>query len=143
MHKGILTWDNLTKRGFVGPSVFPLCWKDSESQIHLLNLCPFSTQIWDHCTSIMHTTDHNREGLKETLEGWRDSSFHSPILNRIWKLLPGFILWKIWKERNRRIFHSSQLDWKKLWKLIHDNIIETIHLQPWKDEDLSCPPQEK
>jgi hypothetical protein len=35
----------------------------------------------------MHITDHNREGLRETIEGWRDSAFHSPILNHIWQLL--------------------------------------------------------
>jgi hypothetical protein len=46
----------------------------------------------------MRTTDHNREGLKETIEGWRDIAFLSPILNRIWQLLPSFILWQLWKE---------------------------------------------
>jgi hypothetical protein len=59
------------------------------------------------------------------------------------ELLSGFILWKIWKERNRKIFHSSHLDWQIVWKHIHDNIRETIHLQPWKEEDLSCPPSRK
>jgi hypothetical protein len=30
-HKAILTWDNLTERGFIGPSICPLCGKDLES----------------------------------------------------------------------------------------------------------------
>jgi len=131
------------KRGFVGPSIFPLLLGDSKSQNNPLNLFSYSSQICDQCAIGMCATDQNQEGLREIIEGWRDSTFHSPILNCFWKLLLCFFIWKIWKERNRIIFHSSHLDWKIVWKHIHDNIRETIHLQHWKEEDLSCPPQEK
>jgi hypothetical protein len=38
----ILTWDNLRKKGFIGPSMCPLCMQQEESMEHLLNQCPFS-----------------------------------------------------------------------------------------------------
>jgi hypothetical protein len=94
----ILTWDNLMKRGFIGPSWCHLCCNDGETQNHLLNLCSYNSHLWDQCASIMRTSDRNRLGIRETMEEWRDSIFQSPILNRIWQLLPGFILWQIWKE---------------------------------------------
>lgn len=99
-HGSILTWDNLTKRGFIGLSICPLCLEEAETMNHLLNICPFSTQVWDHCASIMRTSDRKRDNISTTIEEWREVAFHSPILNCIWQLLPGFILWKIWKERN-------------------------------------------
>jgi hypothetical protein len=39
-HNNILTWDNLRKRGFIGPSWCQLCGQEEETQNHLLNLCP-------------------------------------------------------------------------------------------------------
>jgi hypothetical protein len=131
------------KRGFTGPSWCHLCCNEEETQNHLLNLCPYSSQLWDQCANIMRTSDRNRSGIRETIEGWRDSIFHSPILNRIWQLLPGFILWQIWKERNRRIFNSSSLNWQEVWSKILSNIKETINLHPWMDQDLTCPPTEQ
>lgn len=99
-HGSILTWDNLTKRGFIGLSICPLCLEEAETMNHLLNICPFSAQVWDHCASIMRTSDRKRDNISTTIEEWREVAFHLPILNCIWQLLPGFILWKIWKERN-------------------------------------------
>jgi hypothetical protein len=89
--------------------------------------------------------NHGQEPYRhpETIEGWRDSIFQSPILNRIWQLLPGFILWKIWKERNRRIFKSASRNWQEVWTTIHSNIKETIFLHPWTDQDLNCPMNER
>jgi hypothetical protein len=142
-HKSILTWDNLTKRGFTGPSIFPLCLAEAETMNHLLNTFPFNTKVWDHCATIMHTSDRKRDNISTTIEEWREVAFQSPILNRIWQLLPGFILWKIWKERNRRIFRNTQRNWQHGWTQVCHNIMETISLQQWSEADLTCPTQEQ
>jgi hypothetical protein len=86
----------------------------------------------------MRTSDKNHLGIRKTIEKWWDSIFQYPILNRIWQLLPGFILWQIWKEKNRRIFKSSSLRWQDVWAKIHSNIKETIKLDPWMDQDQIC-----
>jgi len=39
----ILTWENLRKRGFVGPSRCHLCGQHEETINHLLNRCTFAT----------------------------------------------------------------------------------------------------
>jgi hypothetical protein len=90
----------------------------------------------------MRTSDKNHLGIRETIEEWWDSIFQYPILNRIWKLLLGFILWQIWKEKNRRIFKSSSLSWQDVWAKIHSNIKETINLDPWMDQDQIFPTNE-
>ena len=36
-HQKILTWDNLIKISFQGPSICPNCWAQAETQKHLLN----------------------------------------------------------------------------------------------------------
>jgi hypothetical protein len=72
VNKSILSWDNLTKRGFTGPSWCPLCCNEEEKQNHLLNLCPFSSKLWDQSTNIMRTLYRNRFVLRETIEVWID-----------------------------------------------------------------------
>jgi hypothetical protein len=45
LHSSILTWDNLTKRGFVGPSICILCGEAEETLNHLLNTCPLQPSL--------------------------------------------------------------------------------------------------
>jgi ribonuclease HI len=85
----------------------------------------------------MRTSDRNRDSIQETLTNWRDEAFQSPILNRIWQLIPGFILWQTWKERNRRIFKGHSLQWQQCWHLCRSNILETINIQRWSEADMN------
>jgi hypothetical protein len=60
---------------------------------HLLNSYPYTAQIWDQSALIMRTSDRERDNIIDTITNWRDQVFQSPLLNRIWQLLPVFILW--------------------------------------------------
>ena len=42
----ILTWDNLRRRGLIGPSKCVLCNEAEEIMDHLLNQCNWSTGMW-------------------------------------------------------------------------------------------------
>jgi hypothetical protein len=142
LHSSILTWDNLLKRGFTGPSICTLCGGAEETLNHLLNTCPYTAQVWDQVAIIMRTSDRLRDSVIDTLSNWRDKAFSSPYLNRVWQLLPGFVLWQIWKERNRRIFRNQAHPWSHCWSLCQRNLMETLQLRPWSDADLACPPSE-
>jgi len=106
-HNRALTWDNLRRRGFLGPSCCALCLQAEETKEHLFNACPYSQQVWDFGAQIMRKSSRNRSCINSTIENWDNISYNNPILNCIWTLLPGFTLWLIWKERNKRIFHSQ------------------------------------
>ena len=43
----ILTWDNLQRRGFIGPSRCPNCSLQSETILHLMETCPLAAQLWE------------------------------------------------------------------------------------------------
>jgi len=49
----------------------------------------------------------NKNDNIETMEGWRSSVIKNPIVNRVWALILGFLLWNIWKERNNHIFNNQ------------------------------------
>ena len=66
-HSSILTWDNILKRGFTGPSICTLCGKEGETMNHLLNTCPYTEQVWDQAAISMRTSDRLRDNVIETL----------------------------------------------------------------------------
>jgi hypothetical protein len=74
---------------------------------HIINQCPFSELIWDHASKHMRRTRRERNNIINTIKNWGNRSFQNPILNKIWKILLGFIVWLLWKERNRFIFYSQ------------------------------------
>eukprot|EP00253_Pinus_taeda_P012671 PITA_12671 len=51
-HKKILTWDNIRKRGVMGPSKCHLCEVKEENMEHILNSCSYTTWLWDSFSSI-------------------------------------------------------------------------------------------
>jgi hypothetical protein len=122
----ILTWDNLLKRGFIGPSRCTLCQQSEKTMEHLLNNCHYNQQLWDWGAQAMRCSQRNRSSIWDTLVNWETISFHNPILQRIWQLLPGFTLWAIWKERNKRVFNSKLsppiTTWERAKRLIRETV---------------------
>jgi ribonuclease HI len=142
IHNRILTWDNLRKRGFIGPSICVLCQCQEETKEHLFNGCHYSQAVWDQGAQIMRRSNQNRGSTRDTIENWDTITFNNPILNYIWQLLPGFILWQIWKERNKRIFHSKDSTPELTWDRVATLIKETIRSKSWQAGDKVCKREE-
>jgi ribonuclease HI len=138
IHNRILTWDNLRKRGFIGPSICVLCQCQEETKEHLFNGCHYSQSVWDQGAQIMRRSNQNRGSIRDTIENWDSITYNNPILNYIWQLLPGFILWQIWKERNKRIFHSKESTPELTWDRAAILIKETIRSKNWQPGDKEC-----
>jgi ribonuclease HI len=90
----------------------------------------------------MRKSSRSRSNTNDTIDNWNNISFHNPILNHIWTILPGFTLWQIWKERNKRIFHSQPSSPEATWEKVKSLIQETTRSKPWTEEDQKCRPEE-
>jgi hypothetical protein len=66
----ILTWDNLQKRGFIGPSICHLCNQHEENMEHLLNNCTINVVIWDHATQLLRRTHRDQGSIINTIRNW-------------------------------------------------------------------------
>lgn len=65
------------------------------------------------------------------------------ILNSLWRLIPGFVYWTLWKERNHRIFNNSIRSIEDLWLILHKIIQESLALKAWQDSDMLESQQER
>jgi len=108
-HKSILTGENLRRRGWEGPYRCPLCLHTEETIDHLLINCDFSKEIWRLALGMQRWVIIPQD-TSNLLQHW-DSTF--PFQSKknsqtyaLWRVLPKFIMWEIWLERNNRLFRD-------------------------------------
>jgi hypothetical protein len=114
LHNRILTWENLRKRGFIGLSWCHLCQTKEETTNHLLDECSYTSEIWDWAAGIFRQSNRTRGNICATINNWHESYNKNEEVNLCWTLIPGMIIWTIWKERNRRIFKNESLSEGKI-----------------------------
>jgi len=141
--KRILTWDNLKKRGMQGPSWCVMCGKEEETMCHLLDGCDFASALWDTGAQLFRRSDRRRGTPDISVQQWGREPFSNSILNSLWSAFPGFLLWNVWKERNRRIFDHKFNSRDAVWGRIRRLMIESLKLYSWGDQDLQAPPAER
>jgi hypothetical protein len=52
MEDKILTWDNLQRRGWSGPSICGMCRQESETVLHMMLHCSFTQQVWNQILKV-------------------------------------------------------------------------------------------
>lgn len=93
LHNNILPWDNLLKRGFEGLSNCYPCKQQEETMLYLLITFPFIAKLWNEAASKFRRSSLNRASVEATIKNWTQNPFQNSLLNQIWHLTLGFILW--------------------------------------------------
>jgi ribonuclease HI/exonuclease III len=108
-HNSILTFSMLKKRGWEGPSRCPLCKTNEETPEHLLFECDYSREVWTHLLG--EALPRLPSSASDFLFNWQSLSpfiLHKKhLLKTVWMWVPKFACWKIWLERNNRIFNET------------------------------------
>ena len=75
-----LTWENLCKRGFQGPSMCVLCAGDEENISHLFFRCSFAKTIWHFWWSLWRVSCRHVLSLKDLWDGQGSPLVRTPFL---------------------------------------------------------------
>ena len=70
LNNKLLTWDNLQKRGWIGPSRCALCNSDEETVSHLFNLCSYAELVWKVACAELKYQGTSRISLEQKLKAW-------------------------------------------------------------------------
>jgi hypothetical protein len=83
------------------PGRCPLCKSDIETVIHLFNFCPFAISVWNLISKELNLKRiWSGDTLADCLKIWYlDKMVPSHIAT--------YIIWYIWKERNKTLFEDS------------------------------------
>jgi hypothetical protein len=108
-HKSALTSENLKKKGWEGPSNYPLCKDAEETADHLFIECVYTTEVWTHFLNPLSISFP--QSPSELISNWKYLSQFSMkkknLLENCWMWLPKFLFWKVWLERNNIIFREE------------------------------------
>jgi len=140
-HK-ILNWDKLQQKGFNGPSKCHLCNREPETQEHLLINCDYTRTLWREVGRLFCKPGKYPKETREIIFLWQNEKFQCRVVRRAWDLMAGFVLWMVWKERNRRIFQNKGKNSEKIWKRVFNLTRETILVERWVVEDWKADPGE-
>ena len=135
MRNRILTCENITKRGMVGPYRCFLCELEDETTIHLLDTCNFISTICDRGEEFFWRYDRIRQHLDKTIIKWTSNTSTNPVLNQLWEHFPHFVLWEVWREWNLRTFQGKSGYVSKVWDTITTKMRKTIRVGAWGDAD--------
>ena len=53
---------------------------------------------------------------------------NNEIINSAWMLIPGFLIWNVWKEHNNRIFKEKVSPVRNILKLVIKQLKETMYI---------------
>ena len=96
------TWDNLIKKGWIGPNWYCQCRSASESVDHLFHECSFTRLVTSHIGSSLAIPFF-----------WKETNFILDVSSWIskgnnLKYLPLLLSWQIWLTRNKCVFEDKQ-----------------------------------
>ncbi len=105
----LLTADQLSRRGWAGPSVCTLSMAHAERLDHILFDCPFARTIWIWLlSSFPSSCQRLLQAPGDLIRRWmRARSVLPASVLGSFDFLFTAVCWEIWTERNRRIFDGS------------------------------------
>ena len=126
VHRRCLTADNLERRNWPSNGVCPLCSSEPETCSHLFVHCNFSIQVWarfrDWARADFQTPDLN---FSTTEDWWLKARAGIPKqMRRNFDTMAILLHWRIWKERNARIFDNAASTPDR----VRDLFLEDIHI---------------
>lgn len=124
VHRKCLTADNLDRRGWPSNGTCPLCMSEPEDCTHLFVHCRFAQQVWmsfRNWTGADFQVPNAHFGT--TVDWWLQVRAAIPKpMRRNFDTITILIHWRIWKERNARIFDNVASSVDRVLDLIREDI---------------------
>jgi hypothetical protein len=126
LHDKILTADRLATRGWPHDPICQLYLRAPETACHLCKDCPFTAAVWNlvHAWSLDTSLQALTPGLHATLNDWWEAMLVG-VDKRVKRSRSGrllYVIWNVWKERNRRIFQGIRLTFLEVAYIAHEDI---------------------
>lgn len=69
-----------------------MCEVAKETVEHLLNTGSVVEQMWSNLHILFQQTNRNNNSLRQTIEKWKKGGYQSPVVNKAWIMIIGFLL---------------------------------------------------
>ena len=101
-----ITLDNLMLWGLPLANRCWMCCCSVESVDHLLIHCPVAYSLWVHMLQAFGIQWVMLGTVESLVSCWRN--WLGKSASDIWNMVPSFLMWVVWLERNRRSFEALE-----------------------------------
>ena len=114
--------DLLQRRGWPNSYFCQLCLRNLETAVHQFWSCPFaktswtSLSSWQHCQGLSITCEYTDSSSLDMMEAMVAAT--QPVHAKGIKSLIMLVLWKVWQERNSRVFRKQEVTAQDVIKAI-------------------------
>jgi hypothetical protein len=124
LHGKLLTADLLAARGWTHDPLCLLCRRAPETAAHLCKDCPFTTAAWTLVQAWDSAPIGSRGANFATFSDWWEDLIagNSRQTRRLTSGRLLYVLWNVWKERNRRIFTGHRLTYVDVASMAREDI---------------------
>ena len=124
IHKKCLTANNLQKRGWPSNRDCPLSSAQPENCAHLFVHCGFTQQLWNFFKQWSRVDFPIPDSSFDRTEDWWLAARRTipKQARRNFDTIASLIHWRIWKERNARIFQHTACNIERVLDLIREDI---------------------
>ena len=105
MENKVPVWENIHKRGFIGPRWCALCRAEGEYVVHLFLKCTYCVEVWSECCKLLGLGPECQWEGNTILDAWERWRHLGKV--DIMKVLPLLVTWGIWLARNDVIFKGG------------------------------------
>ena len=98
---------------------------------HLLIHCRFASAMWTEVLNLFGVQWVMPDTIVSLLFAWRN--WLGTYSSQVWNLVPAYLMWLVWKERNARTFEDVEssidmlktllaktlFEWSRIWGLTH------------------------
>ena len=123
---GILTIDNLVKRGQSLVNKCCLCYCDGESVDHLLLHCKFFHTLWCEAFVVFRIQWVMPRSVSSFFFIWRNQ--FGKHLSTIWNMVLTCLMWLVCQECNTRIFEDKERTLDHLKSLLFGTLFHWAHI---------------
>ncbi len=106
-HDKNLTIDNLRRRRHYVVEWCFMCKRDSETGAHLFLHCAYAWELWSLVFCMFGIQWTMPSTVAKLLACWKRRGLTKDH-NTIWNVIPGCLMWMIWREQNQRAFEDIE-----------------------------------
>ncbi|CAI9115392.1 OLC1v1016291C1 [Oldenlandia corymbosa var. corymbosa] len=125
--------ENLSKFGIqVLPSICLSCQDHGDSVLHCFLECMASKEICKFFFSLFEISWRDEVNLLAIIQEWWKRGCFSSARKSLIKIAPSFILWEIWKMRNKMLFDGETFSCERVISAIKVDLCNVLVTHEWK-----------
>lgn len=110
-HDRNLTWTNLQKRNWHGPTICSIFFAEAEDNFHIFLNCHKTRILWNRLATHFGFVVIAHSSIMDALQWWSSQKTE-------WRPIPLLVFWFVWKWRNKRIFENGKEDFGHIYDKI-------------------------